>query len=176
MVHVYGETAMASADPDGRPSMLDLKQHFDTSQDQRWRGYTIPRKDGPRKSWMWCQRGNCTSRGLAYNKFVGGRVRASACVHVGGCVCARGRVRAWVGVRLQLVNGCSHVRTGVRGVWFCASARHACAAGCVFRERPCVCCRRTLMSLSWSSSVCAAGGGWTARRGCGRRGRIRPHG
>ena len=104
---------------------------------------------------MWRQRGNCTSRGLAYNKFVGGRVRI--------CVCARGRVRACERVgRCALagvhVNGCSHVRTGVRGVWFCASARHACAAGCVFRERPCVCCRRTLMSLSWSSSVCAAVG------------------
>jgi hypothetical protein len=133
---------MATADPDGRPSTVDLKQHFDTSQDQRWRGYTIPRKHGPRKSWMWRQRGNCTSRGLASNKFVGGRVRASACVHVGGCA------RGWV-----CACRCARERVFAR--------TNGCAWGVVLRVgSACMRC-------------CAAGGGWTARRGCGRRGRIR---
>ena len=162
----YGETAMA---PDGRPSMVDLKQNTSILVKINAGGATQYRARTVRAS-LGCGASEGTALRVGWpttSSSAGGC--ASACVHVGGC--ARGCALAGVHV-----NGCSHVRTGVRGVWFCASARHACAAGCVFRERPCVCCRRTLMSLSWSSSVCAAGGGWTARRGCGRRGRIRPHG
>ena len=71
----------------GSRRWFDLKQQFDElcprlHRGQRWRlladafinwranGYKIPRKDGPRKSWVWRQRGQLHIAWRAYNKCV----------------------------------------------------------------------------------------------------------